>query len=250
MSLIDTYKSLCTAFYDLDKPNAPQEAIAYYLNEIHTHKQPVLEPMCGSGRFLLPLMEKNVDIDGTDASSEMLESCELKGRAKALQPKLYLQKLQELELPRRYGLIFIPSGSFGLILNRQEALISLKNLFDQLLENGQLIIEIETPASASVGPSTMTKEIQGDNAKIRLTSTSEYDADNQFETTKCEYQKITKGEIVKTETEIIQVRLYSIQAFSQLLKTVGFTNIKALVPYSEKFAEETTPLVIVKCQKS
>lgn len=71
--LIDTYKTLCTEFYDLDKPSPPAEAFEYYLNEAKRCVQPVLEPMCGSGRFLIPLMEHGINIEGTDASEEMLE---------------------------------------------------------------------------------------------------------------------------------------------------------------------------------
>ena len=34
---------------------------------------PVLDPMCGSGRFLIPLMEDGFDVHGFDASPTMLE---------------------------------------------------------------------------------------------------------------------------------------------------------------------------------
>ncbi|MBK6878038.1 MAG: class I SAM-dependent methyltransferase [Ignavibacteria bacterium] len=94
--MIDTYKSLCTEFYDLDKPLAPDDALEYYLNQIQLSSQPVLEPMCGTGRFLIPLFEKGIDIDGIDASEHMLEKCRIKAGEKNLHPKLYLQKLEDM----------------------------------------------------------------------------------------------------------------------------------------------------------
>ncbi len=48
MYLIGTYKSLCTEFYDLDKPTASKEALEYYLKEVKKSIQPILEPMCGT----------------------------------------------------------------------------------------------------------------------------------------------------------------------------------------------------------
>ena len=36
---------------------------------------PVLEVMCGSGRFLVPLAAAGIDIDGIDASEDMLAAC-------------------------------------------------------------------------------------------------------------------------------------------------------------------------------
>jgi len=49
------YGSLCTEFYDLDKPSAPADALAFYVERARKAGGRVLEPMCGSGRFLLPM---------------------------------------------------------------------------------------------------------------------------------------------------------------------------------------------------
>ena len=79
--MINNYKNLCTEFYDLDKPTAPEDALEFYTNEILGHTQPVLEPMCGSGRFLIPLLQKGIEIEGSDASAEMLDECRKKSAA-------------------------------------------------------------------------------------------------------------------------------------------------------------------------
>ena len=34
--------------------------------------------MCGSGRFLIPILENGIDIEGTDASGHMLDNCRKK----------------------------------------------------------------------------------------------------------------------------------------------------------------------------
>ena len=48
----NTYLKLCTQVYDLSKPTPPEEAYAFYRSYIEATRGPILEPMCGSGRFL------------------------------------------------------------------------------------------------------------------------------------------------------------------------------------------------------
>ena len=68
---MEAYGSLCTEFYDLDKPAAPAAALAYYLDRARDAQGRILEPMCGSGRFLIPMLRAGLPIDGVDASRAM-----------------------------------------------------------------------------------------------------------------------------------------------------------------------------------
>ena len=142
------YGKLLTEAYDLDKPEAPAQELAYYLDWIRASREPVLEPMCGSGRFLVPLLEAGIDADGVDASPDMLASCRRRCQERGLAPMLVEQRLHELDLPRRYGVAFIPADSFGLILDRAEASAALDRLFRHLLPGGRLLFEIQRPLPA------------------------------------------------------------------------------------------------------
>ena len=53
---MDSYKKLCTQFYDIDKPTAPPDALEFYLQYALKAQGPILEPMCGTGRFLVPML--------------------------------------------------------------------------------------------------------------------------------------------------------------------------------------------------
>ena len=77
---------LCTQFYDIDKPEAPAGPLRYYRQLIERRGGPVLEAMCGSGRFLVPLAMDGIDIDGVDASPEMLAACKKKCDEAKLDP--------------------------------------------------------------------------------------------------------------------------------------------------------------------
>jgi 2-polyprenyl-3-methyl-5-hydroxy-6-metoxy-1,4-benzoquinol methylase len=62
----------------------------------HLHS-PVLDAGCGTGRLLVPLREAGFDIDGCDASADMIERC----RRRAPDASLWVSAVHELNPPRR-----------------------------------------------------------------------------------------------------------------------------------------------------
>lgn len=228
-NLINNYKSLCSEFYDLDKPYAPKEVLNFYFNETKNVEQPVLEPMCGTGRFLIPMLEQGIEIEGADASSEMLLRCKLNSENKNLNPVLYHQKIQDIKLPGKYGLIFIPSGSFGLITDEEEISQSLRNLYLCLKKGGKIFIEIETPYGITTDGSFENREVTcRDQSIIKLTTDSSFDIKNNIESIKCEYIKITDDNVTLTEFENIKIKYYWKNEFKELLRSAGFTEIEKL----------------------
>ena len=104
--------------------------------------------MCGSGRLLIPLLRGGLVVEGVDNSSHMLQSCQKRCSDQGLAVQLYHQSLQQLDLPRKYDLIFIAIGSFQLIQDRKEALNIFKNLHSALLPAGRVVLETFIPWDA------------------------------------------------------------------------------------------------------
>ena len=73
--MIDNYKRLCARFYDIAYPSPPPDEFAFYRDILREVDGPILEPMCGSGRFVVPLLEHGCDIYGFDGSVDMIEAC-------------------------------------------------------------------------------------------------------------------------------------------------------------------------------
>src|SRR5215212_9455797 len=114
---LSTYGKLRSALYAADD-EAPATTLQFYLDGYAKTGGPALEPMCGTGRFLIPFLERGIDIDGVDASPHMLQACREHGEAKGLKPQLYEQLVQEIDLPRRYGYIFMPDSQFALLYDK------------------------------------------------------------------------------------------------------------------------------------
>ena len=236
------YGSLLTVAYDLDKPDAPPEELAYYRNQIERCGEPVLEAMCGSGRFLVPLLESGVDIDGVDASSHMLAACAAKCTERGLRASLHEQLLYQLDLPRRYRFIFAGGASFGLIVDDGEVEESLRRLHHHLLPGGHLLLEVETPRAApasadAVGRARSRRWIRPDGAEIVQHYTGSYDSATQVMSGVLTYELHFSGKQVATEENPWLLRYWEPEAFAAQLGSAGFDVVRSVDPYKGRDAE-------------
>jgi SAM-dependent methyltransferase len=225
---MNAYKKLCTEYYDISKPHAPENAIKFYAHHLEVSNGPVLEPMCGSGRFLIPLLRQGNDVDGVDASLSMLKACRTRCQNIGLKPRLYHQFLHELNLPRQYGAAFIPDGSFCLIANKLKAIDSLQQLYQNLLPGGKLILEILTPRAQTKNPERWIKSqiTRPDSSTIILSCYSTYDKVEKTEQVTNRYELLTDGHITETELEKHSIRYYEQEELQRLLKSNGFVDIR------------------------
>ena len=103
------YGSLCTEMYEILHKEAPQDELEFYLSYAEKEMK-ILEPLCGSGRFLIPFLERGYDIKGIDLSTEMLA----KLNEKAPNAKVFQKDILEYDSAEKYDYIFISSGSVSL----------------------------------------------------------------------------------------------------------------------------------------
>jgi SAM-dependent methyltransferase len=96
---------------------------------------PILDAGCGTGRLLVPLRQEGFDVDGCDASADMIERC----RGRAPDATLWVSRLHELDPPRKYASI-VCSGVLGLGSTRPQDVQALAKLHDALLPGGTLIL--------------------------------------------------------------------------------------------------------------
>jgi SAM-dependent methyltransferase len=118
--------------------------LPYFRKFVEAGGGPALDAGCGAGRLLLPLLRAGLDVDGCDVSADMIAVCREKAEAEGLAPNLYVQAMQELDLPRRYRTIVV-CGSFGLGSDREQDRQALQRLRDHLEPGGTLLLDIEVP---------------------------------------------------------------------------------------------------------
>jgi len=225
---LDTYLDLCTEVYDLSKPNPPEDAYNFYRSYATNARGPILEPMCGTGRFLLPLLEEGFDIQGFDASDHMLAALQTKAKLKGLKPNIWKAFAENLKNLKTYNLIFIPSGSFCLMTDLKIAKIALKNFYDHLEADGILLFEIETLKDLpSPGIWRGSVWYRPDGKKIILSFLASLDEENVCRSI-AKYELVDNNKIVQTEIEEYKIRFYDFDVLSDMLSDVGFRNIRII----------------------
>ena len=208
--------------------------------------------MSGSGRFLIPLLKRGVKVEGVDASPDMLKACRERCARENLSPVLYDGFLETMTLHRTYGMIFILSGSFGLITDRHLVIESLERVFKHLAVNGRLIVEIETPTGKGCGLKEWSSRSVDrlDGAQVVCRSQGNYAPHDQLNRIICEYRLVRDGHIVEEESEELSIRYYEIQEFHDLLNNAGFTDILCVRPYGDISANEDDEAAVFICRKA
>lgn len=250
---LDTYQNLCTEVYDLSKPSAPPDAYEFYRSYAMTAKGAILEPMCGTGRFLLPLVEEGFDIQGFDASVPMLDRLHTKAKATNLQPSVWQGFIEDLNQKhdKNYSLIFIPSGSFCLITSEPDIKNALKILYTHLEDKGLLVFEIETPYAVpkELGiwrGSCWPKE---DGRFILYSALAMLD--NEVCSSIGKYELIEGNRIIQTEVEIYKIRIYQEPGFlMDLLKEVGFSEVRLVKAFDREISpDKSDESIVLECRK-
>jgi SAM-dependent methyltransferase len=98
-------------------------------------RSPILDAGCGAGRLLAPLHDEGFDVDGCDASADMVARC---GR-RTPEASLWVSVLHRLSPPRRYESI-VCSGVLGLGSTLEEDRQAIRRLHDALLPGGTLVL--------------------------------------------------------------------------------------------------------------
>jgi SAM-dependent methyltransferase len=226
------YLNLCTEFFDADKPQASLEEYAFFYHYLSQAQGPILEPMCGTGRYLIPYLEEGFNIEGFDASPFMLKALHDKCAQKNLKPHVWEQFLEDVPTAKQYNLIFIPDSSFCLFVDYKQIKMCLQRIYSLLNDGGTFVFDVETvyavPDKVGIWQGKAYKK---SNGNIIMCSTLPLPVENNIATVICRYELIDQTNIIKTEMEYFQIKLYHPTEMDALLKEVGFSHIKKVAAY-------------------
>jgi len=226
------YRGLMAQAWDVLRGDTSQWADRFFfLDQIAEFGQPVLDVGCGTGRLLLDYLQQGIDIDGVDNSPEMLELCREKAAKLGLEPRLYEQYMENLELPRRYRTILIPSSSLQLVIEPELVATAIERLCAHLEPGGALVAPIMTlwkegdPLESEWEKTAQRAE---DGATIRRVARSRYDPVTQCEATEDLYQLIVDDVVVAEELHQRSpaTRSYTQQEARELFEQAGLVNIQ------------------------
>lgn len=245
------YRGAMAQFWDLLRGDTSKwEDRPFYRQIIAESGQPALDVGCGTGRLLLDYMQQGIDIDGVDNSPEMLALCRQKAEQLGLQPALYEQTMEMLDLPRTYRAILVPSSSFQLVIEPAAAAEALRRFFQHLAPGGALVMSFMTYDTGDNQDPIVTGEWQQevtrpkDGAIVRRWSRSTIDRVNQLEHTEDRYDVIVGGKVVASESlaRSPATRIYTQDQAVKLVESAGFTNVHVYSGFTRQPAVEQDPV--------
>lgn len=151
MTTVWDYSGLVAAAYDQYFGAEPFWDQAFYERRLRDNGGRALEVACGTGRLLLPLLRDGLEVEGLDTSRDMLDRLRAKARRMKLQPLLHEAPMQDFDLPGRYRTVFVPAGSFGILIEKDEIRATLGCFLRALEPGGEALIPI-SEASANDAP--------------------------------------------------------------------------------------------------
>jgi SAM-dependent methyltransferase len=179
-------------------------------------RSPVLDAGCGAGRLLAPLRVAGFDVDGCDASADMIARC----ASRAPDATVWVSTLHDLNPPRRYASI-VCCGVFGLGSTREQDIRALRRLHDALLPGGRLVLDnVERPFAWRVRD---WDEPSGGEISLQ----SRVDAVDEQD--RC-VQMTIRAEAAdgRCEEHVLTMRIWYRDELVPLLEKAGFVSVRVL----------------------
>lgn len=232
--MFDYYGKLSSEVYEIDKPVGTSFGdVEYYYSRLKDIKGEILEPAVGTGRILIPLASKGLDIEGFDISNDMLDICRRNLKDENLDINIFKDDLVNFSLDKKYEAIIIPTGTFLLITNREDSIKSLKSIYKHLNDGGKFIVDISLEFSNEIGKSSVRYWNKNDNEVITLDSkTIEIDYINQVFINHNRYERWLNKSLFQTELEEFKMRWYGVEEFKNILEDIGFKDISISSNYT------------------
>ena len=141
----DLYPEYFARFYDLIYHKVRDGVDnSFYLEKIKNTGGKILEVGTGTGRLMIEALENGADIYGIDISPAMLDILKAKlPRDRA--SRVSLQNIIDFKSDIRYELVIAPFRVFMHLINKEDQLKALNNVFKYLTPGGKFIFDVFVP---------------------------------------------------------------------------------------------------------
>jgi ubiquinone/menaquinone biosynthesis C-methylase UbiE len=193
-----------------------------YAEFIAQSGEPALELGCGDGEPILDLRRNGFDVDGIDSSEDMLARCAQKASQSEIEVALFPQRMEELDLPRRYRSIFLAGPTFTLLPDDETALRALKRIRRHLADGGSALVPLLIPAPTDPQQIGRVSEVVAEDGAILRCSVVSADRDEEarIQRSILRYEKHANGtSMVEDRTWLLH--WYTQSGFRKLAEAAG-----------------------------
>ena len=247
------YKSLHAEWYELRSAEVDHtKELDYWASAFAESGGPALELGSGTGRVLIPLRERGLDVVGVETSDSMTERCVAAGKAKGLKLEVYAQSMLELDLDRGFGLIFLDSGGLGLFTSDKEVATLFERVMSHLKPGGLFIYEFQPvparPRTTGIWRGNSVRGPEGEMITLRVNET--YDDSSYVWQQVYILEKFVEGELVQTEGNDRAGRYFAVDEAVHYAKTAGFEEVRATNWLTDEPPTTDSTVITVRCRKA
>jgi SAM-dependent methyltransferase len=226
------YGSIAAEIYDIDKPIGALPDTRFHLERFKDFRGRILEPACGSGRTLLPLIEAGCDATGFDPSTEMLDRCRTLCAERGFTPDLSRQRFEDFHYDGAFDAILVPAGSFTLI-DRFDAAIAVLRRFHDHLRPGGIVVLDNQPLAFLAASAEDRRHWAADNGDLLTMEGVRTRTDwiAQRVEYRLRYERWRNNRLVETQLEPMAQRYWGLEEFTLALTSVGFTDVRVTGNY-------------------
>jgi len=192
----------------------------------------ILELGCGTGRPLLRWLEAGYEIEGIDASADMLAKLRAHAAVRGLSPTVHHGDIAPLDLGRRFAAIVCPAGTFMLLDDIERAHSALASYLRHLLPGGLLALTLSTPAPDRPDEMTWAVRRTGTDAKGRTIVVDEAVRADDERRLIVVLDRVEvydpRGRLVNTELRRHHLRWWRRAEFDEVLRRVGFVDVRSI----------------------
>ncbi|HEV2362623.1 MAG TPA: class I SAM-dependent methyltransferase [Caulobacteraceae bacterium] len=223
---VNRYGSIAAEIYDIDKPFGALDDTAFHLERLQGVEGPILEPACGSGRTLIPLLQAGHTAAGFDLSEDMLARCRARCQAAGFSPELKRASFEDFAYDRSFAAILVPVGSFGLIDDFARSSAVLDRFRACLAPGGLLILDVQPVSNLAARGEDLRSWTAASGDLLTVDGkTTRRDWLGQRLERRVVYERWREGTLIESQIEPMALRYWGVEEMRLLLAARGFAEI-------------------------
>ena len=185
----------------------------------------ILEPACGTGRLLVPLVRAGFDCTGFDKNTAALDYLQHKLRRNSLHARLFQADMADFHVNGKFDAAFCTVDTFRHLLTEQDALKHLQLVGQALKKNAIYVLGMHllTDREITSRVTRWTHRRGGLTVKTSM-SLAGINRQKRRETLKVVLQPVTTVK-QKKHTSVYDLRTYTLPQFKSLLRKTGLFRI-------------------------
>ena len=262
MSALDTYHVIAKYYDGAYAAKQDLVDLPFYLDLAAQSGGPVLEIACGTGRVLLPIARKGIEICGVDNSLPMLEVLH---RNLAREPQEVCQRIavhegdmRTFRLNRKFSLVMIPFRPMQHMFTVEDQVAALRTAAAHLADTGTLAFDVFYPKFdmiwAKIGEEVPEMEWtpSSDSTQLvrRFFRKDAIDKINQIFSFTFIFRTYQKGDLILEETEAFRLCYYTYPHLQSLFRLAGLEPVAEYGSFAKTPMDNTAEQMIFLLRKS